>query len=161
MAIPLRFSPPKTSKQKIRLGEIDTPERGQQWGKRAKQALSTLAFGKTARVEQQDVDRYGRIVGRVYVDGLDVNAEMVRQGHAWVYRRYVRDRSLLDLEKRAKEAERGLWGLSEAKQVKPWEWRRGKRQTRQSDSDTVPADAQCGTKRYCSRWRTVLRPASI
>jgi len=59
-------------------------------------------------------DRYGRVVGRVFVDGLDVNAEMVRQGHAWVYRQYAKDESLFTLENEARAAMRGLWALSEA-----------------------------------------------
>jgi len=58
---------------KIRLSDIDTPERKQPFGTRAKQALSELAFGKQARVVEVTVDRYGRIVGRVFVDGIDVN----------------------------------------------------------------------------------------
>lgn len=72
-----------TKKQvKIRLAEIDTPEKKQPYGTRAKQALSELAFGKAARVVVIDHDRYGRTVGRVYIDKIDVNAELVRGGHA-------------------------------------------------------------------------------
>ena len=79
---------------KIRLGEIDTPESRQPYGERAKQTLSDLAYNKPARVVVQDTDRYGRTVGRVYVGGVDVNAEMVKQGAAWVYRKYAQDQSL-------------------------------------------------------------------
>ena len=78
---------PEKQQIRVRLGEIDTPESRQPYGTRARQALSNLAFGKEARVVVQDTDRYGRTVGRVYVGGLDVNAEMVKQGAAWVYRR--------------------------------------------------------------------------
>ena len=53
---------------KIRLSDIDTPERKQPFGTKAKQALSNLSFGKQARVIEIAKDRYGRIVGRVYVD---------------------------------------------------------------------------------------------
>ncbi len=73
---------------KIRLGEIDTPELAQPYGQKAKQALSDLTFGKEARVVVQDTDRYGRTVGRVYIGPVDVNAELVKQGAAWAYRRY-------------------------------------------------------------------------
>jgi len=59
---------------KVRLAEIDTPEKKQPYGTRAKQALSKLAFGKAARVVEVDRDRYGRVVGRVYVGDVDVNA---------------------------------------------------------------------------------------
>ena len=56
----------------------------------------------------QDTDRYGRTVGRVYVGNLDVNAEMVKQGAAWVYRQYAKDQSLYRLEEQAKATQRGL-----------------------------------------------------
>lgn len=112
---------------KIRLGEIDTPESGQPYGKRAKQELSELAFNKTARVKVQDIDRYGRTVGRVFVDGLDVNAEMVKRGAAWVYRKYAKDAGLFKLEEQAKREKRGLWSLPESERVPPWEWRDAKR----------------------------------
>jgi endonuclease YncB( thermonuclease family) len=52
---------------KVRLAEVDAPEKSQAFGQRSKQSLSDLAFGQQARVEQQDRDRYGRIVGKVYV----------------------------------------------------------------------------------------------
>ena len=61
------------------------------FGTRAKQALSELAFGKQARVVEVTKDRYGRIVGRVYVDDIDVNRELAAQGYAWVYRKYSND----------------------------------------------------------------------
>ena len=111
------------SKQhRIRLSDIDTPERKQPFGTRAKQALSQLAFGKQARVVEVTVDRYGRIVGRVYVDGLDVNRELVAQGHAWVYRKYSDHAELLELEAQAKEKGLGLWASPNP--IPPWEWRR-------------------------------------
>jgi micrococcal nuclease len=67
---------------KVRLAEIDAPEKSQAFGQRAKQSLSDLVFGKQVRVEQQDRDRYGRVVGKAYVGSLDVNAEQVRRGMA-------------------------------------------------------------------------------
>ena len=109
---------------RVRLAQIDAPERGQPWGSRAKQALSNLVFGKEVRVVQTDVDHYGRVVGRVYAGGQDVNAEMVRGGHAWVYRRYATDQSLHALEDEARESSRGLWALPEAQRTSPSEWRR-------------------------------------
>jgi len=110
---------------KVRLGEIDTPESRQPYGERAKQALSDLAYNKQARVVVQDTDKYGRTVGRVYVGSLDVNAELVKQGAAWVYRQYLKDQSLLALEEQARAAKIGLWGLPEAQRMPPWEWRHG------------------------------------
>jgi endonuclease YncB( thermonuclease family) len=109
---------------KIRLAEIDAPENGQPYGNKSKQALSGLIFGKDVRVVVQTKDRYGRTVGRPYVGDLDICAEMVRMGDAWAYREYLIDKSLLTLESDAKATERGLWGLSEAKNMPPWQWRR-------------------------------------
>ena len=59
------------------------------------------------------------------MDDLDVCEEMVRLGAAWVYRQYVRDRSLFEIEDEAREAGRGIWGLTESQRVEPWNWRRG------------------------------------
>jgi len=118
---------PEKQQVKVRLAEIDTPERRQPYGTRARQALSDLAFRKEARVVVQDTDRYGRTVGRVWVGRTDVNAEMVRRGVAWAYRRYSRDPALLVLEQEAREGRRGLWALPEAERVPPWDWRRQKR----------------------------------
>ena len=109
---------------KIRLAEIDAPESRQPYGSRAKQELSGLAFGRPAAVQVQDLDRYGRTVGRVTVDGVDVNAEMVRRGAAWVYRKYAKDQSLFTIEEQARDAKAGLWALPEADQMPPWEWRK-------------------------------------
>ena len=112
---------------KIRLAEIDAPESHQPYGSRAKQELSELAFGRSAVVQVQDIDRYGRTVGRITVDEVDVNAEMVRRGAAWVYRKYAKDQSLFTIEQQAKDAKAGLWALPEADQMPPWEWRKMKK----------------------------------
>jgi len=135
---------------KIRLSEIDTPEKGQPHGKKAKQALSALVFGKTISVKVETIDRYGRTVGRIYLDDLDVNAEMVRNGHAWVYQKYAKDKNLYYLEAIAKENEVGLWSLPETQKIPPWEWRRGKRETSAKEVATF----ECGTKRY---WQKYIR----
>jgi endonuclease YncB( thermonuclease family) len=108
---------------RIRLSDIDTPEHNQPYGDRARQALAELAFGQGARIAVRDTDRYGRTVGRVYVGRQDVNAEMVRRGAAWVFRRYSNDPALLSLEATARAQRIGLWALPEAQRMPPWEWR--------------------------------------
>ncbi len=114
---------------RIRLAEIDAPERGQPYGGRSREQLAVLIFGEKVVVDVQTTDRYGRTVGRPYKGDLDVCAEMVRTGAAWVYRKYLQDRRLLELEKDAREAGRGIWGLTEAENQPPWEWRRSGGQT--------------------------------
>ncbi len=131
---------------RIRLAEIDTPESGQPYGNRAKQALADLVFGKDVRVEVQDIDRYGRTVGRPYVGDVDVCAELVENGFAWAYRQYLRDPKLLELEKDAQDSKRGLWSLPEYERIAPWDWRRGKRTPTITDP---PKIFTCGTKTYC------------
>lgn len=140
----------KGGQLKIRLAEIDTPEKEQPYGNRARQALAELVAGKVVRVVEQDRDRYGRIVGRVYVGDLDVNAALVRQGAAWVYRQYAKDQKLFRIEREAKTAGRGLWGLPEAERVAPWEWRQQKRGKRTvSPVPAAAASGECGAKQYC------------
>ena len=110
---------------KIRLAEIDTPEKRQAYGKKAKKALGDIVLGKVVRVDWDIRDRYKRIIGKIYLGDLYVNAEMVRQGHAWVYRKHSKDPELIRLETEAKAARRGLWASDV--RVPPWERRRKKR----------------------------------
>lgn len=107
---------------KVRLAEIDAPEKKQPFGAASKESLSDLCYNKPAQLAVQDTDRYGRTVARVTCDGVDANREQIRRGLAWVYRKYSRDAALLDVEAEAREAKRGLW--SEPDAVPPWEWRR-------------------------------------
>src|SRR4051812_23345472 len=81
---------------KIRLQGVDAPESGQDFGARAKEAASDLAFGETVTVKVRDTDRYGRTVAEVVLpDGRSLNREMVRAGYAWWYRSYApKDREL-------------------------------------------------------------------
>lgn len=147
---------PERRQVRVRLAEIDAPEGHQPWGSRARQALSAMVFRKPVVVLVQDTDRYGRTVGTVRVGRLDANAEMVRQGHAWVYRQYLRDRSLLTVEEEARQARRGLWSLPEPERVPPWAWRRQQRSDQPVLSPRPQASAalgvagfSCGSKRYC------------
>jgi len=141
---------------RIRLAEIDTPERGQPYSSRAREALAELVFRKPVTVVYVDTDRYGRTVGRVYVDGLDVNAELVRRGAAWVYRKYARDDSLYRLEDEARTAQRGIWSLPEVQRIPPWEWRRRERGGAEpvARSEPGPGGFVCGSKTYCREMRS-------
>ena len=145
---------PAKAQLKIRLAEIDAPESSQPWGKKSKAMLSELAFGKQARLVITDKDRYGRFVARVYVGSTDVNAEMVRRGGAWAFRRYLTDQSFLTLEAAAKRGRLGLWSMPPGQIVAPWDWRANRR----SVGDGAPAAAAapgqavaCGAKRYCKQ----------
>lgn len=115
---------------RLRLAAIDAPERGQPWGRRATQSLRELVWKKRVQIEWREVDRYGRPIVTIRVDGRDVSAEQVRRGMAWVFRRYSNDPMLLALEQEARAAKRGLW--ADPKPVPPWEWRRGQGPARQA-----------------------------
>ncbi len=110
---------------KIRLAEIDAPEKTQPFGNRSKQSLADMCFQKQAEIKPQTKDRYGRTVARVICDGTDANADQVKRGMAWVYDKYAKDRSLYALQDDAGAAKVGLW--ADADPVKPWEYRKSKR----------------------------------
>ncbi len=115
---------------KIRLSGIDAPEKKQPFGNRSKESLSDLAFDKTVNVETSKRDRYGRQIGKVLVNGRDVNLVQVERGMAWFYRQYQREQSPNDrrlyeaAEDAAKADKRGLW--RDADPVPPWEFRNNK-----------------------------------
>ena len=83
---------------KVRLTEIDAPEKKQAFGNRSKESLSDLCFGKTATLIEKSKDRYGRTLARVTCDGTDANAEQVRRGLAWAYTRYLTDPQIKAIE---------------------------------------------------------------
>ena len=112
---------------KIRLAEIDAPEKHQPFGSKSKESLSDLCFDKEAEVTPFVKDRYQRIVARVKCAGVDVNAEQVNRRMAWVYRKYAKDHNLYVLQHDAKVAKRGLWG--DPGPTPPWEWRKSTRHT--------------------------------
>lgn len=110
---------------KIRLNQIDAPEKSQAFGAASKQELSELCFGKQATVNTQGKDRYGRTIGDLTCDGLNANEEMIAAGMAWVYMQYSKDAHLIELEGKAKANSRGLW--SDPSPVPPWEFRHGEK----------------------------------
>jgi micrococcal nuclease len=109
---------------KIRLANIDAPEKTQAFGERSKQSLSDFCFGRDATYKAQTIDKYGRTVARVTCGGVDVNRAQVERGMAWVYDKYNTDRSLPTLQANAKAGSKGLW--ADKSPVAPWEFRHSK-----------------------------------
>jgi endonuclease YncB( thermonuclease family) len=105
---------------RIRLYGIDAPERGQSTGHLSTRFLKNLALNQILQFKPLAVDRYGRIVAQVYrkCDGLDVNAEMVKQGYALADTRY--SRSYDRLQKVARRNKRGLWRFGRIEDPKSW-----------------------------------------
>jgi micrococcal nuclease len=107
---------------KIRLEGIDCPESNQDFGNRAKQAVSDLCFGKEVVIQKSGEDRYGRTLGYVFVGDVNVNKELLRQGLAWHYKYFNKDEELANLEQEARKKKIGLW--SHPNPVAPWDFRR-------------------------------------
>ncbi|MCI0558589.1 MAG: thermonuclease family protein [Nitrososphaera sp.] len=108
--------------QRVRLADIDAPEKSQVFGMKSKQSLSSLVYHKTVRVEEHGTDRYGRTLARVFAVRLDVCAEQVRRGMAWVYRKYSKDSGLIALEDKARSTRIGLW--ADVSPIPPWKYRK-------------------------------------
>jgi len=121
MAIPSTSSTP-------RLAGIDAPERKQAYGLVSRRHLASLVAGQQVTVEYQKRDRYGRIVGKVLLDGIDVYLEQVKTEFAWHYKKYQHEQSpedrqlYADAENKARDDRLGLW--RENNPIPPWEHRR-------------------------------------
>ena len=147
------------AQHKVRLSGIDAPEKGQPFGNASRKYLASLVVGKDVRIETSKKDRYGRVLGKVWVQPqdcpgcgktLNANHAQILSGMAWRYLDYVKDLSPEDrgryesAETEAKKRKRGLW--SDANAIPPWAWRKGQRN---STVKVTAANFQCGSKRYC------------
>lgn len=116
---------------RIRLVGIDAPERAQPHGPEARKALESKLRGEEFEATLLKRDNFGRWLVVVKVDGNDLGEWMLRQGHAWYFRKYARDipgqlRGTYErAEAEARKAQRGLWALPSAEE--PWEFRRRRR----------------------------------
>ena len=109
---------------RVRLAQIDAPEKKQPYGLEAKATLSALLDGHTVTVEYDKTDRYGRVIGQLYADGKDVNLALVEAGMAWVYRDYPHTVAYEHAEATARDHGVGLW--TQSNPMPPWVYRRSK-----------------------------------
>ena len=145
---------------KVRLTGIDAPEKAQPFGNASRKHLASIVAGKDVRVETTGRDRYGRVLGKVWVQPpdcpgcgktLNANHAQILAGMAWWYRAYAKDQSPQDRGRyesavnEARKRKRGLW--SEPDPIPPWVWRRGQRT---SSTAGAVADTQCGSNYLCS-----------
>jgi endonuclease YncB( thermonuclease family) len=116
-----------TRAERIRLNGIDCPEKGQAYGKRAKQAASELVFGKEVALQTHGLDKYGRRIADVLLsDGTNVNHMLVKRGWCWWYRKYAPGDTVLEgLEKEARKAKKGLW--VDPAPIPPWVYCKARR----------------------------------
>lgn len=116
------------NQHKIRLNGIDAPEKKQAFGNVSKKSLSDMVFGKQVDVEWRKTDRYGRKVGKVIIDDIDVNIEQIKLGLAWFFRKYQSDLESADrvayaeAQQGAEEGRLGLW--VDQNPVPPWDFRK-------------------------------------
>lgn len=113
---------------RVRLAKIDAPELAQPNGVASRSNLEKLVGGQFVVVNDLEPDKYGRTVGRVWLQGLDINGEQVKTGYAWAYMTYDPPIAYMNWENDAKRAHRGLW--ADPYPQPPWEYRhssKGKR----------------------------------
>jgi endonuclease YncB( thermonuclease family) len=111
---------------RIRIANVDCPEKKQPFSTKAKQFSSNAVFGKYVKVDVLSTDRYGRLIGIViYNDSLNLNHELVKHGMAWHYVKYSTDSILQSIEDNAKASKIGLW--QDINAIPPWEWRSNRR----------------------------------
>lgn len=107
---------------RIRLANIDAPEKKQAYGRRSTNQLKSLVVAQPVTVTYTQIDRYRRIIGHVFTtNGIEANRWMVQSGAAWVYERYNTDKALPALQWEAQQQKRGLW--ADRQPVPPWVWR--------------------------------------
>ncbi len=112
-----------SEKTKVRLYCIDTPEMDQiAWGTEARDHLRSLT-GKTVKLVEIDEDIYGRTVGEVYSNNINLNLAQVKAGKAAVYDAFCEKPDYKAAEQEAKEAQLGIWAEPGLHQT-PWEWRK-------------------------------------
>ena len=116
-------------KHKIRLDKIDAPESDQPYGKESTRFLHDLVFGKEVEVQWTDKDRYGRILGTLFLKQeqgtVEVNLTMVKNGCAWHYSFHDNTPAYAEAEKDARKNRRGLWASDSP--INPYQWRKAKR----------------------------------
>lgn len=126
--IPVQNEQILARKYRIRLRGIDAPEGKMPYGQEAKEELTKIVENKCLRVLVFDEDRYGRVVGDIYCNGIFVQEVMLKKGLAWHYKAYDQRPELEKWESEARAKRIGLWAASNPEM--PWEWRKDRREGR-------------------------------
>lgn len=104
---------------KLRIEGIDAPEICQPGGAESRDAMVFLALRKSVLVTDHGQDIYGRQIGRLTVDGIDLGAEMVRSGMAWAYRFQIGKGPYAGLQRQAQKQKTGLFSANEVAMSPP------------------------------------------
>jgi len=121
------------SKFKIRLSDIDAPEKKQSGGEDAKSFLKKIAEGRQVIINYNSLDRYKRVIGTIYIEDVNINLVMVCAGHAWHYKKFSKNEVFATAEVAARSAEIGLW--AEENPVPPWEYRKSLKKVQHKSPD--------------------------
>jgi endonuclease YncB( thermonuclease family) len=113
---------------RVRFSAVDTPEYDQPYGPKSSAALKgMLAIGSDVELEVVTQDQFRRLVATVWLVAggkrTNINEAMLRDGHAWAYRRYMKDPKFCDIEQEARSKKLGLWAQPVSDWVYPPEWR--------------------------------------
>ena len=112
-------------KIKIRLNDIDAPESKQAFGNKSKENLKKYIYQKNVVVKYKNKDKYKRVLGTIYYQNRDINLQQVKDGYAWVYKKYSKNPIYFKAEQEAKSKKLGLW--SDKNPIEPWEFRKNKK----------------------------------
>ena len=113
-------------KLKIRLADIDAPEKDQPHGIDATDTLKKLIDKRSVKLKKITVDRYNRIVGIIYANDVEINYYLVRNGYAWCYDKYNKRAKIKNAENMARLEKLGLWSNQSESPIAPWGWRKNK-----------------------------------
>lgn len=115
----------KNKVYKIRLIDIDAPEKKQAFGNKSKENLAKYIAGQIVRVEYDKLDRYKRILGTVYLKDKNINKQQITDGYAWQYKKYSKNNEYKNQERISRNNKKGLW--SDENPLEPWEYRKMKK----------------------------------
>lgn len=164
--------------EEVRVFGIDAPEARQPYGREAGNALRRMVDGRDIElqpVEDNPRDRYDRLIAVVYADGVNVSEELVADGLAWAYRRYLGQvagaESLCRLEAAARAARKGLWSQPSERWVPPWIYREraralpgarvpSKDYSRETAEDCIAAIGKRGAPTAVEEPQSLATPAS-
>ena len=113
---------------KIRLLDIDAPEKKQPFGNKSRDNLASYIAGEIITVKYKSKDKYGRILGTIYFENLDINLQQIKNGYAWVYKQYSKNQTYYQEEQKAKDLKKGLWIAKEP--LAPWEYRKKRKSSK-------------------------------
>lgn len=145
-------------KLKLRLADIDAPEKAQPFGLRSLEYLKSRVNKKVVQVESRAIDQYSRTIATITLDGIDLNQELVRHGLAWEYSFHHSNKAFITLQREAQQAKRGLWAQTSVQA--PWEWRKQhpsyyqQHMAEKPHAGFEPYDLACGKRSRCEQMQS-------